>query len=128
MKKIVSILLVSLILVQTSDFTFEDILKVKDLYEHAKFHQQVYGDNFLEFLAEHYGNKVTQHNGKHKEHKNLPLKHSDSCSHAQVNFTQTILYYNFSCCDTVEKNSNFFYKDSYSYFKKASIFQPPKQA
>lgn len=44
MTKFTSILLTSLLLIQSLNISFEDISKLNVLLEHAKFHQEKYGD------------------------------------------------------------------------------------
>ena len=55
MKRIISILLVGLVLFQSSKISISDILLVNNFFKHAEFYQKNYGDNFLEFFSEHYG-------------------------------------------------------------------------
>lgn len=60
MMKFFSIILSSLILVQSLNISLEDISKLNVLLEHAKYHQENYGDSFVEFLSEHYGEKIAE--------------------------------------------------------------------
>lgn len=63
----------SLILLQSLDIGLEDISKINVLLKHAQFHQEKYGDSFVDFLTEHYGSN--EHvSDQHKEHKDLPFK------------------------------------------------------
>lgn len=128
MKRIVSILLIGLLLLQTSDISFDDIIKVKNLYEHASYHKKQYGDSFWQFLSEHYGNKTTQHQNKHKEHKNLPLKHVQDGLHINASFTTYACSFNLQSIISLNTNAGFFYQESYTFHKKISIFQPPRFA
>jgi len=127
MRKIVSILLISLILIQTSNASTGDILQVKNLYQHAKFHQEAYGDSFLDFLSEHYGNQMQQHQDEHQDHKNLPLKHQGNSTDTVVTITSNA---NCSIEDhpLVEIPLNFFYSESTSKFERKAHFQPPQLA
>jgi len=127
MRKIVSILLISLILIQTSNATTGDILQVKNLYQHAKFHQEAYGDNFLDFLSEHYGNQMKQHQDEHQGHNNLPLKHQENSIDSVVTITSNA---NCSIEDQpfVEIALNFFYSESTSKFERKAHLQPPRLA
>lgn len=128
MKKIISILLISLILIQTSSIGFDDILKVKNLYEHARYHYETYGDSFFEFLAEHYGDEMASHQNEHKEHQKLPLKHMDNCLQHHVSFTFNDIQFNLNCDCIIHINSNYFYKELVSSFENSPVFQPPKTA
>ena len=128
MRKIISIALIGLLLLQTSDINISDVLQLKNLYQHAKFHQQMYGDGFFDFLAEHYGTKVHEHSDNHKEHHNLPLKHQHNCADAFTVFT----FFNTNIVikeqSFLEIKGNFSYKESSSTFEKTAVFQPPKRS
>ena len=129
MTKFTSILLTSLLLIQSLNISFEDISKLNVLLEHAKFHQEKYGDSFFEFLSEHYGEGKYQANNNHKEHENLPFKHnSQTCSHLNTAFTFNAIVLETKKYPILTLSSNFFYKESSSSFEKSSIFQPPKLA
>ena len=129
MSKVFAILFSTLILVQSSNISFEDFSKLNVLLEHAKFHQESYGDSFFEFLTEHYGESTMQHEDDHEEHQELPFKHQHDCTHITFDFTANQLFkfengqHNFR-----QIPFNFFYKESSSLFEKPSVFQPPKLA
>ena len=128
MMKFFSLILSSLILVQSLNISFEDISKLNVLLEHAEFHQQKYGDSFFEFLSEHYGEKTSDISNKHKEHKDLPFKH-DSNTHNNLNWTIVLNGLFIELKNTAiltASKANFFYKESISIFEKQSVFQPPK--
>ena len=78
MSKLSAILLSSLILIQSINFSFDDVLQLDELIEHAQFHKQEYGDNFVVFLSKHYGELKAEHNEKHqeeqKDHEKLPFQ------------------------------------------------------
>jgi hypothetical protein len=125
MKKIISIVLISLILLQTSDISFGDILQVKNLYQHAKYHQETYGDSFLAFFSEHYGDETLAHQDEHQEHGDLPFKHQHNC----IDMTITVMpttNYSIKEQPFLEIPFNFFYTESTSIFEKTAVFQPPK--
>ncbi len=129
MYKIISIILTFLILSQTSEVSIVDVLKVKNLYEHAKFHQENYGDTILDFLAEHYGDGDMDHKNDHQDHDNLPFKHtSQTCSHNILLFTIDLIHQELEINTSLDMSVNFFYKESTSDFEKNSIFQPPRLA
>lgn len=127
MSKLFAILFSTLILVQSSNIGFEDISNLNVLLEHAKYHQEEYGDGFFEFLAEHYGDDMLQHQNEHEEHEKLPFKHKKDCSHINHDFTKNshISIYN-SNQNLVQIPLNYFYKESSSLFEKPSVFQPPQ--
>ncbi|MDP5157427.1 MAG: hypothetical protein NWQ07_02470 [Flaviramulus sp.] len=130
MSKITVISYSILILIQSFNINIEDISKFNALLDHAKYHQEVYGDNFFEFISEHYGEQMASHQNKHKEHEDLPFKDSHHIlSHINTSFTlfQTIIY-PANSSTLIEVPLNFIYKESISLFEKPSVFQPPKLA
>mgnify|MGYP003664409520 CR=1 FL=1 len=130
MGKIVVIFYSFLILLQSFNINLEDIPKFSALLEHAQYHKAMYGDNFFEFLSEHYGEQKASHDNNHKEHENLPFKDSHHmCTHINTVFT-LFSTTNFTTCNQIstEVPLNFFYKNIFSLFEKPSVFQPPKLA
>lgn len=129
MHKLVAITYSFLILIQSFNFSFEDFSKLSVLLEHAQFHQENYGDSFLDFISEHYGESKFAHGNNHEEHEDLPFKqHHQTCSHNNASFTLPILNFNLEYLPFIEIPCNFFYKESKSLFEKPSVFQPPKFA
>ena len=129
MSNLFSLLFSALILVQSSNISFDDLSKLNILLEHAKYHQETYGDSFLDFLAEHYGEKTASHQNEHKEHEILPFKHYQDCNHISHDFTVSPHFYLDNCQQNIIQIAfNFFYEDSSSLFEKPSVFQPPKLA
>ena len=127
MSKVFAILFSSLILVQSLNISFEDYSKLNVLLEHAKFHQEKYGDSFFEFFDEHYGEQMVQHKSDHQEHEELPFKHHQDCTHIAYDFTVIphFLFVN-TQRNLTQIPINFFYKETASLFEKRSVFQPPK--
>ncbi|MCK0124850.1 hypothetical protein MWU76_10600 [Gelidibacter sp. F2691] len=129
MSKLLAIFYASLILFQSLNISFEDASKLSVLIEHATYHQETYGDSFVQFISEHYGASLVQHENEHSEHENLPFKHDghNSCQ-AHTNFT--LLHFDvLKPYETfTEIPFNFFYKESTSLFEKPSVFQPPQLA
>lgn len=126
MYKTIAILLSNLILLQSLNIGLEDFSKIKVLVKHAQYHQETYGDSFIDFLVEHYGNdKYVAKN--HKEHKDLPFK-QDSLNHNHLPsvFTLNTTVFELKRNIAVRVQQNYFYKESYSLFEKPSVFQPPK--
>ena len=127
MSKVFAIIFATLILVQSSNISFGDFSKLNVLLEHAKFHQETYGDSFLEFLAEHYGESTIQHGSEHQEHEELPFKHQQDCTHIAFDFTANPIFdFDNNQQNLIQFPFNFFYKESSSLFEKPSVFQPPK--
>ncbi|MBG7611373.1 hypothetical protein IU405_03835 [Polaribacter sp. BAL334] len=129
MIRIIAILLSNLVLLQSLHIDFKDINKVSALIDHAQFHQEKYGDSFVEFLYDHYIDQEIALNQNHKEHQDLPFKQGVN----HFNHLVSILEINPTVFKLrIPNNSfskkNFFYKESYSESVKPAIFQPPKFA
>lgn len=129
MVKLITIAFSTLILFQSVNISFVDISKFNTLLQHAEFHQKAYGDSFMDFLAEHYGDTEFGHEADHEEHDDLPFKHNhQSCVHNTVTFTLQAWSFGLAYIPYSEVPLNFFYTESSSLFEKASVFQPPKFA
>lgn len=130
MSKIVAFLYSFLILVQSLNINFEEFSKLQAFMEHADFHKNMYGDTFFEFLSVHYGDKMTEHQNKHKEHQDLPFKDNHQlCIHMNTSYlNQNAITFEIKYEEFSEIPFNFFYKDSLSSFEKPTVFQPPKTA
>ncbi|MCK5443925.1 MAG: hypothetical protein KAJ23_18730 [Maribacter sp.] len=131
MAKLASIALSFLILTQSFNMDLGDLAHIDDLLEHAEFHSEKYGDNFLVFISKHYGELQEEHNqdqDEKKEHEELPFIHH-CCSHV---FTALVLNkFEMQVLKTVpvaDSTTNFHYLDNYSSLEKSDIFQPPQQA
>ena len=129
MSNLVAISFSLLILIQSFNINLEDISKFKVLLEHAQYHQERYGDSFMDFLVEHYGDKKVEHGNNHKEHEDLPFKDSQHMSsHINNVFTVNSIKYDLKYSPFIAVPFNFFYKESTSLFEKTSVFQPPQFA
>ena len=129
MNRIISILFSGVILVQSFNISFEDISKIKVLIKHVEYHQNTFGDNYLDFLVKHYFEDTNQQNSNHEEHKNLPFKDGhQTCTHIDTSYTCDNGYFSIEYDTFISFPFNFFYKESTSNFEKPSIFQPPKLA
>ncbi|PWK20308.1 hypothetical protein [Xanthomarina spongicola] len=129
MNKLIAITYSFLILVQSFNFSFEDFSKLSVLLEHAEYHQENYGDSFLDFISEHYGESKFAHGNNHEEHEDLPFKHQhQTCAHTNAAFTLPTLNFTLEYQPFIEIPCNFYYKESSSLFEKSSVFQPPKFA
>ena len=132
MARIPSILLAFLVLLQSSFWDMEDISRIDSLIEHARFHSENYGDNFLLFLSKHYGDLQQEHENEHQEeqspHEELPFQHQSCVS----------LLADLACFSNgftpikslVLKDTalNFRYLENYASISKFDIFQPPRTA
>src|SRR5690554_5538412 len=84
MNILISISLSLLVFFQSIGFGVADIFMMSDLVEHAKYHSEEYGDDFLTFFEKHYGELRAEHQQNQKEeksqHEKLPFQHN-SCNH-----------------------------------------------
>src|SRR5690554_1293854 len=88
MSKLIATFYTFSILFQSVNISFEDLSKLSVLMEHATYHQETYGDSFLDFLSEHYGEASLHLGDEHSEHENLPFKHTDhNGCHVNTAFT-----------------------------------------
>lgn len=125
MKRILSILLIGLLLFQSSNVSINDILLVNNFFKHAEFHQKNYGDNLLEFLSEHYGDKQQAHHSEDQEHPKLPF--TDHQNHSDTVLTIHISsIYRIKDKTPTTVSPNYIYKEPVSKFEKLTIFQPPR--
>lgn len=128
--KLSAVILSFTILIQSFNISFSDILQLNELMEHAQFHKEKYGDDFLTFLSKHYGEDKTEHEKEHQEelpeHEELPFSqqhiHSIDCS----SFVLGTIDFTLEKVDFKEaKTANFHYLDIYSSIYKDGILQPP---
>ena len=128
MRVFIAILLSNLILLQSLNIGLEDFSKINTLLEHAKYHQETYGDSMIDFIVEHYGEKEYK-TPNHKEHKDLPFKQDlQNHNHLPSVFTLNTMVFNLKQNITIQAQKNYFYKELSSLFVKPSVFQPPKFA
>lgn len=132
MRGIFSIILSCTILFQSLGFQFSDLTQFDELLEHAKFHNENYGDNMLVFISKHYGELKADHQENHKEeekeHEKLPFNHS-SCSHAanSIVFVVDMFKSDLQIPDfTTLVESNFYYQTPTSNLHQKGLFQPPR--
>jgi len=132
MIKFFSLVTSCLILIQSLNINFNDIVQLDELIEHSKFHSEAYGDNFFLFIAKHYGELKQEHSKEHQEekkkHEQLPFNHQ-SCAHSSIDFVSII--YDIPLLKSLPittNSSNFYYQELYSLFEKSSVFEPPKLA
>lgn len=128
-RNMTSILFSILILFQSLNLNAENFAKFQVLLEHAQFHQETYGDSFLEFIVDHYGGEEHHDHMEHEEHEDLPFKHShQSCSQMHSVFVLSLFQFTVQQQEYAEVPLNFFYKESHSLYEKEPVFQPPKAA
>ncbi|MFB1022733.1 MAG: hypothetical protein QMC40_08260 [Vicingaceae bacterium] len=90
MIKLSSIVLSFVVLFQGFGITANDFVQFDEFIEHAQFHSEEHGDNFLVFVSKHYGDLKEEHGEKHqdekKEHEELPFQHQSktACSAAFI--------------------------------------------
>ncbi|WP_291864644.1 hypothetical protein [Maribacter sp.] len=133
MIKLVSIVTSLLILIQSFQFSFVELMEMDELIEHAEFHANEYGDNFLVFLSKHYGELKAEHDktshGEKKEHEELPFQHAAHAPSLSVFvITYSSNYNTPSFLEQEYKTTNYHYIDSHSIYKKEGLLQPPRQA
>lgn len=127
MIKTVAILLSNLVLLQSLHIGFKDIDQISVLLDHAQFHQQKYGDSFVEFLYEHYIDQEIAENQNHQEHQELPFKQgANHFNHLVSIFEIDFFKYELKIPNTSFSKKLFFYTESHSNFEKPAVFQPPK--
>lgn len=133
MLKACAIQIAMLILVQGVSLNFTDLGQLDELIEHAQFHKEEYGDNFLVFLSKHYGELQSEHNEKHQEeepeHQQLPLNHQLSpllvLSPFIINHQN---HADLSLDYSMNEVQGFYYHFSKSTLHSLGIFEPPRHA
>ena len=122
-----------LLLLQSAHVSLADLAGLDELMEHARYHQQEFGDNFLTFLSKHYGDQKADHSQKHQEekqqHEQLPFQ---QLAHLMgVNafmLRQPVLELVLPLDPSGDSRPDFYYfRPAYSGFQ-SGIFQPPRQA
>lgn len=132
MSRLLAILLSSLILIQSLNVDFNDIVQIDELIEHAQFHKTEYGDNFFVFISKHYGELKDDHSKNHQEeeqeHEQLPFQ----CHDHILTMPAFVVQDHFIDIEVVElfelKDSRFHYQSSVSTLHKIGLLQPPKIA
>lgn len=131
MLKASAILIAFLILVQGVNFNFSDLVQLDELMEHARFHKEAYGDNFLVFLSKHYGELKTEHSKRHQEeapeHDQLPLNQQLSSLLILSPFIIDHQLHSDLSMDFSIRNENlFYYSFSNSSLFTLGVFEPPR--
>ncbi|MEQ5790840.1 hypothetical protein J4E06_07240 [Muricauda sp. NFXS6] len=133
MNKIVIIGISLLLLLQSSNVHFKDLVELGQLVEHYQFHNKEYGDNFMVFVSKHYGELKASHSEKHqeekKEHEKLPFQHHQApCAQPLVFVLGQENFINSYSEIPLASKGNFHYQMSYSLIWGDDPFQPPKNA
>ena len=120
-------------MLQSLRISFSDLVQVDDLLEHASYHKEQFGDNFLTFLSKHYGSLKEDHNKKHSEekpqHEQLPFQQLSHFSGLQIVLHRSTGFeLIFPSDDLASGKPNFYYFLVDATGFKSGIFQPPKQA
>lgn len=132
MLKLASIAISSLILVQSFNIHFNDIVELDELIEHAQFHAEEHGDNFFVFISKHYGELKAEHSQKHQEeqedHEELPFQHQFQTASLSVFVLNQAADYPLEIDLVVDLDRNFFYQASYHSLAQEGLLQPPRHA
>jgi hypothetical protein len=128
-KSIGIILLATVFSLQSIQINLNDLYKIKDLIEHANYHAEAYGDDWLTFFSKHYGEQKEEHTETHQheqeDHNKLP--NADQL----ISSTLTFIYqqYRLEISSPISncENSSFFYQSLYHFQNLVDIFQPPRQ-
>ena len=133
MTRAISLFLSLLLLLQSARISFADLVQFDELIEHARYHQQQFGDNFLTFLSKHYGSRKEDHSQKHREekpqHEQLPFQQLAHMMGAYA-FTlrQPLPELVFPPDNSGDRQPDFFYFRPGSTGFRSGVFQPPRQA
>lgn len=131
MTRLTSILLSSLMLLQSFNFAVSDLIQLDELLEHATYHRQQFGDSFLTFLSKHYGDQQERHQQDHREeqpdHEQLPFQQIPQHISGHSQFYMPGRLHWESLQDNGETQShNFFYLSGSPVVHTDGIFQPPR--
>lgn len=125
-----SILLSTIILLQSFGLSANDLVQLDELIEHARFHSKEYGDTTLSFLSKHYGELKASHDKEHQEekedHEQLPFQSQSQIS----SITACVLNTQKEEFKTPEfsefKEHSFYYQVPSSSFHSEGLLQPPR--
>ena len=128
--KVTSFILSLIVLIQSFNFDLDDFNKVPNFIKDINCHIQA-GENFTDFIADHYGEFEESHEHKgnfheHEEHGELPFKHQHADTHFQLVFILVSTSFTSENKDFITKNNNFCYKESFSNLSINSFLQPPR--
>ena len=132
MNKLFSIVLSSVILLQSFGMHIDDLVQIDEFIEHAQFHSEQYGDNVLVFISKHYGELKAAHDKEHQEekqeHEQLPFQHH-SHTMSVMDFAINTGVPELNTVDILDfRTFNFHYQPPSSSLHSEGILQPPRQA
>ncbi|MEY8849351.1 hypothetical protein AB9K26_11075 [Psychroserpens sp. XS_ASV72] len=129
MNNLFSIVLSSLLLIQSFNISFNDIVQLDELIEHAQYHKAKYGDNFFVFISKHYGELKNDHND-HKEkghdHQELPFQNCDHIVPISLFVIENQALETVAFQIIESRNTSYIYLDPFSTLHKEGLLQPPK--
>lgn len=128
--KISSFFMALLFLFQGTYWNMDDISRIGVLIEHARYHADAYGDNFMVFLSKHYGELQQEHDEKHQEerseHEGLPFQ-NHCCVLVVADLTGLATPYTLTNSSANnDAIQNFHYQDNYASLACFEIFEPPR--
>lgn len=127
MNKIAAFILSFIILFQSLSFDLANFGKISILVNHISSHLNE-GDNFMEFIEMHYGNKLENHIDKHDEHKKLPFKHQHLDAHFQLTYLVYFYQYPLKYTEDIFEKNKFNYTETTTTLVVHNFFQPPQEA
>lgn len=133
MIRLTSILLSSLMFLQSIHFGVSDLIQLDELLEHASYHQEQFGDSFLTFLSKHYGDQKKKHQQDHQEeqpdHEQLPFQQiPEHISGLPPFYVPGRLLWESLLENGESQSHNFHYLSRSLAVPADGIFQPPRQA
>ena len=119
-----------ILLAQGLVVNFADLEQMDALREHAKFHQEQYGDNLATFIDKHYGDLKEKHFEDHQEersdHERLPY-------HISVPFVNQTVFLIEQTIGRIaadyymeSEKTNFYYNQLYTSLLIREILRPPR--
>lgn len=130
MVKTVAIFLSMILLTQGLLVNYSELKKMDALVEHAKFHQEQYGDDMSVFFDKHYGDQKDEHFKENQEERS---------DHEQLPYQISALFVNQAVCyfdqptanltadfNFESEKVNFFYNQLYTSLLISEIPHPPR--
>jgi hypothetical protein len=133
MIRLTSILLSALLLLQSLHFGVSDLLQVDALLQHARYHQEEFGDSFLTFLSKHYGDQKAIHHHdqgeKQPDHDQLPFQQVPQQITGQAPFyVPGRLLWEHLPEHRETQTRHFYYHPGIPAVYLGGVFQPPRPA
>lgn len=133
MTRLTSILLSALMLLQSLHLGVSDLLQLDDFMQHARYHQEAFGDSFLTFLSKHYGDLKDTHHQDHREeqpdHEQLPFQQipQQISGHAYFYVPGRLLWEHLPEHRETQTH-NFYHHPGVPAVYPGGVFQPPRPA